>query len=299
MERICPQCETKVGSLATTCWKCNTPLGDSKPDRVCPYCGVKVGPLATVCWKCNLGFSDGQLKMSQRHHEKYISTTTPSISNKKGLVAMAMTILALVMVIIAFMMPWWTLTIKIPAITGTDEIAGTPELVTESLYGLQKVTVKVEAGEFSEEKSFDYDSEEMEGLKETGMVDVFSTVYLLTIITMITIIIALVMVIISILRKISPKIASILVLIALIFSIITPIYFMVTLPTTYNQSDDNSEEASSGSTSVIEGFMGSETFEFFGFKTSINWGPGLGWILMMLAFVFMLLALIFSVLSKP
>jgi hypothetical protein len=252
-----------------------------------------------VCWKCNLSFSDGQLHLTQKQINKDITTPKYSIGNKKGLAAMAMTIIALVLVIIAFMTPWWTLTIKIPSIQGSDGISGTPEMVTESLYGLQKMTVKVEAGEVSEEKSFNYGSEEMEGLKETGMVDVFNTAYLLTIITMVMIIVALVMVIISNLRKISPKIASILVLIALIFSIITPIYFMVTLPTTYNQSDDNSEEVSSGSNSMIEGFMGSESFEFFGFKTSIDWGPGVGWIMMMLAFVFMLLALIFSVMSKP
>ena len=194
----------------------------------------------------------------------------PTKKDKKPIIAMIFVLLAVIMIGVTLMMPWWGMSI---------DSAG-----TKGYYNFKLTGFEMSVGGLTVSGSYNEKILGTNSFKDTSpkTVGVFDTMMYLTIIVLIMAILGIIFVVLAMTGKIKPKIAAIILIISFIIALLTPVLFAVQLPAAIK--DD-----SQGSTNSPEGFMGTKTNTTGNVTTTLNWGPQLGWILMLVGVVFLIL----------
>ena len=198
---------------------------------------------------------------------------------------MILVLVALIMVGISFVMPWYSLTAEISSTVVSSSM--------DTDYYLDHAEMEA----MGETQTIDY--EDTEG--DSKALDVFNTTKLMVILGIVGCIIGLIGAAMVMVGKMSNKLGTILVLIALILTVLAPIYMMFALPAAFDEDmgDTGGEGAASG---MGESFFGSEKSETDlgsagSMTTEYTWGGGTGWIMAFIAFILLIVALIMVVKS--
>ena len=192
---------------------------------------------------------------------------------KKGIIALIGMIVALVLIIVAFVGPWYVMS------SGTSD----------STMSLTSTTSK--SGSYSATVSHADSKKAMEAMSlKTGLYDVFNYAFYLTIFVLIVAILALIFMLGHVFNFGKPKmmknLATIFGIITFVLALVTVLYFMVALPSEINKLN------TLGATNI--GFWYSATIG--GVAGSL--GPGYAWYLMLVAAIIALIASVAMLLKK-
>jgi amino acid transporter len=208
---------------------------------------------------------------------------------KKWILAFVFALIAVILLGVALMMPWYN-------VTGKTSGGGSDYEVTYD-YKLQEATRITE----DEEETISYTNETFEDLK---VVPVFNNTFYMTILALVMAILLLVFAILGGLKggKL-PVLGVIFGVLAFIFALIAPMYMMIGIPAAITEEwEEAKKEAEENNWDApdkpiqAESFFGSEESEEGtngdSVKTELSWGGSTGWFLAIVAFVFALLAFV-------
>lgn len=193
---------------------------------------------------------------------------------KKALMGLVLSLIVVVLLGVALVGTWWTY-----------EMEGTGGSVTVDRK-LQEGTITTEVAGTSTTETKAY--KDTTGYEDSAAFKVYDNTYYITIAALILSVITLILLILVGIGKVAlVKIGVIFLLITMIFAVVAPVYFAVALP---GAMDEDAEDTGG----YDKGFMGSES-DYPMAGTDSTWGPGYGWYLAIVAFVFALIGLIITV----
>ncbi len=185
---------------------------------------------------------------------------------KKAMIGAVLAIVALILLSLTFVTPWYGVTLEVE----TEEGTGTMD--TDFYFDEMEVTTDA-PGEDEETDTEEYEEDE-------EPTSVFHNTRIFVIVAIIGTILGMIGAVVVAMNKLSPKIGALLVLVGFIFAIIAPVYLMVELP-------DAIEEEGAPVDGMEESFFGSEETEFGDY----SWGGTTAWFLAIVAAVLNILAL--------
>jgi len=198
---------------------------------------------------------------------------------KKAMIGAIMAIVAVILIGVTFVLPWYTVNVK----------ESTPFGLTVEFdvdFYLDHVTIKTPLGT----NITDYSHSGMSHIAST-----FRTTQILNIVSLIFVLIGFIGALRFAIGKLGKGVAVALVVIGFILALITPLYLMITLPSAIEQDLFSEPPYAQG----IYQDMGKS---FFGYKKetseTVTWGGGAGWWLAIIGMILMLIALIFVAMAK-
>jgi hypothetical protein len=198
---------------------------------------------------------------------------------------MILVIVALIMIVMAMVMPWYSIKAKVSASGISSE--------AEFNYFLDHSEMKV----LDETQTTDYDDD---NIGESEALNVFKTTQIFVYLGLVGCIMGLIGAVLVMTEKMSNKIGSILVIVALILAILAPVYMMLMLPGAFNADLEDSGGASGVLPSgITESFFGSQEQSESGVSTEYSWGGSTGWLLAFIAAIMLIVALILVGRSSP
>jgi len=206
---------------------------------------------------------------------------------KKAAIGTVLVLVALVMMGISLVMPWYT-----------NENTSSANDISISIrlnYHLDHASFETDFPDvpgysFNGTDDIDYDDET---ISEMNFVKTFQTTSMLVILGLIGCVLGLIGAALVALGKMKRSIGAILVLIAVIMCLLSPLYLMVSLIPAFE--DDGMIMTSDDPT----GFFGSEKSIEDGVTIEHNWGGAIGWFLPIIAAIICIIALIMVALTKP
>lgn len=205
---------------------------------------------------------------------------------KKAAVGTVLVIIALVMMGISIVMPWYMNEFKMSS--GGVSMTSGMNYYLDHLELESGLAASIDPENATNE--IPYDDEEA---KDLNFVKTFRMVQNLIILGIVGCVIGIIGAILVASGKMKRSVGAVLVLIAVILCLIAPLYLMVSLPSAFE--DDGMIMTSDEATN----FFGSEKSTEEGITTEHNWGGTIGWFLPIIAAVLCIIALIMVALTKP
>jgi len=206
---------------------------------------------------------------------------------KKALVGTLLVLIALIMIGLSLIMPWYSLKATYP---DNPEYNDRYEDYYLDHYegGAMGLTIKV-----------NYDKEE---IKDYQFVQTFGVTQIMTFIGLIGCVLGLIGAAMVTAGKLSSKVATFFVFLAIILSLIAPLYLMFTLPSTLEE-DAKEQNSTLPSDKMGADFFGSDEIEEENWDETvtmeISWGGASGWFLAIFAAIICIIAIIPVALSRP
>lgn len=199
---------------------------------------------------------------------------------RKALIGMILVLVALIMVGISFVMPWYSFSAEISSTGVSSEISADYYLDHAEMEAL------------GETESMDY-----EDMEDSETLDVFNTTRIMVILGIVGCIIGLIGAAMVMMEKMGNKLGAVLVLIALILALLAPIYIMFALPAAFKNEMGDVEEVEGLSSGMGDSFFGSESSSTdlgggISMSTEFSWGGGTGWFMALIGFILLIVALI-------
>jgi hypothetical protein len=186
--------------------------------------------------------------------------------DKKKVIGIVLCIVVIGLIGVALFSSWWMY----------KEERGTGTISSRTMdFKLQEKTTVTEEVTGTNTKTVGYTGE---------MKDVYDTAYYMVISALATAIISLVCLCVTGMGKIRPETCVIFLTITLILTAIAPVYFATALP--------NALEASRNTS----GLLWTRGFKGISEHGSVSWGPGVGWYLSIIAFVFVVVIVFIQIL---
>ena len=191
---------------------------------------------------------------------------------KKALIGLVLSLIVVVLLGVALVGTWYSMESESAGVSMTMD------------YKLREGTVTV-AGE-SDTDEYDED------FYETDTGAVYSNTFYIAIVALVLGIIGLITAVMAGIGKLSAKIVTIFLLLTMIFAVVAPVYFAVALPGAMDEDWSGGWDKGfwdSGEETSVEPITGTE------YTSTYTIGPGYGWYLAIVAFVFALIGLIITV----
>ncbi|UCE36648.1 MAG: hypothetical protein JSW00_14190 [Thermoplasmata archaeon] len=211
---------------------------------------------------------------------------------KKALVGMILVLVALVLVGLSLIMPWFS--IEVLATENGEEESAVAEFYLDHAKEQYKGKVFGVPTEVTFELSY-----ENETFKDNKSVDIFKTTRIIVFVGLIGCILGLIGAAMVMLGKIKPWMGTILVFLAVILTLIAPIYLMTSLPPTFKEEDESGTISYYPFEKMGDNFFGSDKTENENVTAELTWGGSTGWFLPIIAMILCIIALIFVATSKP
>jgi len=210
---------------------------------------------------------------------------------KKAMIGAVLAIVALILLSLTFVTPWYGVTIDMEAEGETATID------TDFYFDESEMTTDI-PGEDEETETEEYDEDD-------EPTSVFHNTRIFVVVAIIGTALGIIGALLVAINKLSPKIGAMLVLIGFIFAIIAPTYMMIQLPDAIGEEIEDGED-DLGGVDFLEGmaddFFGSEsgttTFGFVEVEYDASWGGTTAWFLAIVAAVLNILALGMVVTTK-
>lgn len=202
---------------------------------------------------------------------------------KRALVGTILVFIALIMVGLSLVVPWYYSEVTI---SGFGNIEG-----INIDYYLDHAYAELPGD--SEELSYDNET-----AKDYNWVQTFKTTQILAFLGIIGCFMGLIGAAMVMSEKLNSKAGAVLVLLAVILSLIAPLYLMFTLPNAIDK-DAEEEGAISFQEDMRKDFFGSGKEELMGISMEASWGGSTGWFLTIFAAIICIIALILVAISKP
>ncbi len=204
---------------------------------------------------------------------------------RKALVGTILMVVALIMVVMALVMPWWK--IEVTASAGGTSISGDMNFHLDH-YEMDMMGM-------SEEQSYGDEASDR----------AFKTTQIFAYLALIGCIVGLIGAALVMMEKASSKVGAALIQLAVILCLIAPLYLMFTLPGAIKEDfgsiDVEGEEFLSPK--MGESFFGSDEIEIDMYGTTVtaeyNWGGSTGWFLPIIALILGIAAMILVATSQP
>lgn len=205
---------------------------------------------------------------------------------KKALVGMIFVLVALIMIALSLMMPWYMI---------EDEHTANGAGYTNKMeYYLDHITLSSGTSNVSIEVSYDE-----EGAQDQEFVKTFQTTQLFVYLGIIGCIIGMIGAALVMVGKVSHKAGAVMVLLAVILSLIAPMYLMFSLPAAFKEDYEDPEIKET----IGKDFFGStehtEDYGFINETVKSSWGGTTGWFLGIIAMVMCIIALVLVAKAKP
>lgn len=192
---------------------------------------------------------------------------------KKSLIGLVFTVLALLLLCVSFLLPWYSVHID----SKTSTVGGTVETHHDFYAYFDHWKIVSESGDNTEEDIEDYDS-------GSELEKVFHNTMILTLIAMLMTGLGVVGLFLLKGGKMGHKLVSLIIAIAFIFSLVAPLYLMMSLPDAMEENNVNYLQTGD---EINEKFFGEDEIggSFFGVEgeVKINWGGDLSWYMVIAA----------------
>jgi hypothetical protein len=197
---------------------------------------------------------------------------------------MILVIVALILIAMSMVMPWYSLKVK-------ASMSGVSSEMEMNWYLDRSEMTALGETQTSSYVDVEGDSEAL---------NVFKTTQLFVYLGLVGCILGLVGAILVMTEKMSNKIGAVFVCIALILVLLAPFYLMFMFPgAVKNDLDDAGGASDVLPSGMSESFFGSQEQSISGVSTEYSWGGGIGWIFALIAFFLILIALIMVGRSSP
>ncbi len=203
---------------------------------------------------------------------------------KKAMIGAVMAIIAVILIGISLIMPWYGINAKTEAMGQSAEV--NMDFYLDHAGMKNPLTGEYETHSYSE------------GNTTSNMKNVFQTTQMLDIVGLVLVLVGFIGAIMLAMGKMKKNIAVILVLLGFIFALIAPMYLMTALPPAM-KDDMGGSTSTMFSSKIGDSFFGSDSHSISGASMTVSWGGSTGWFMALIAAVLMILALIFVFLSKP
>ena len=198
---------------------------------------------------------------------------------KKAMIGAVMAIIAVILIGISLVMPWYVVSAKTEGMGQSAE--SNMDFYLDHAGMKNPLTGEYETHSYSEDNT------------TSNVKNTFQTTQMLDIVGLVLVLVGFIGALMLAMGKMKKNIAIILVLLGFIFALIAPMYLMTSLPPAI-KADSGGYAPKMG-----DSFFGSESENLGGVSMTISWGGGMGWFMALIAAVLMILALIFVFLSKP